>query len=263
VERPSAQRRQAERRRLWDRRSPVARRAGEERRSRERRSGAQAHPAERRAGPDRRGTDRRSVQERRTELLRRRGRRRRDTPTPYTAEEIVTLRERFAAPGPVACPACESRFSLGPSRRRGGESARRVVCLGCGRGAVVTNSRAARILVVEQHDGLREILQAMLTGAGHDVIEAPDAGVALSAYQTVPADVIILDVLAPGRMEAPEFLRRLRRFFPEARVVAMAGRPSYTGSDPLAVAQGLGAARTIRMPVSRDELLKIVEEVRQ
>ena len=135
------------------------------------------------------------------------------------------------------------------------------MCLGCGRAAVVPNSRAARILLIEQHHAQRDTLQAMLASAGHEVVEAADAEVGLLAYQTVPADVVIIDVLAPGRMDAPEFLRRLRRVFPDARVVAMAGRPSYTGVDPLAVMQGLGAVRTIRMPLSRDDLLRIVEEV--
>lgn len=193
---------------------------------------------------------------------RRLGRRRRETPTPFTVEHVAELRSRFAAPGPVSCPACGGGFTLGPGRRRGAETARRVVCLGCGRAAIVPNSRAARILVVDHHTALRDTLRSMLASAGHEVVEAADAGVALIAYQTVPADVVIIDVLAPGRMEAPEFLRRLRRLFPEARVVALAGRPSYTGVDRLAVAQGLGAVRTIRMPLSRDDLLRIVEEAR-
>jgi CheY-like chemotaxis protein len=256
------QRRQAERRRLWDRRSPFPRRAGEDRRLRERRSVAQAWSSERRRGPDRRRADRRTAADRRASA-RRRGHRRRDTPTPFTAEQIEQLRASFAAPGLVRCPDCGGRFTLGPARRRGEETARRVVCLGCGRAAIVANSRSARILVVDEHDGLREMLQAALTSAGHEVIEAADAGVALAAYQAVPADVVIIDVLSPGRMDAAEFLRRLRRFFPNARVVAMAGRPSYTGSDPLAVAKGLGASGTIRMPLSREELLKVVDDVRR
>ena len=263
MERPSTQRRQAERRRLWDRRAPFGRRASDDRRRSERRSATRELPTERRAGRDRRRGDRREALDRRAVTLRRRGRRRRETPTPYTAEQVAELRMRFAAPGPVTCPACESRFTLGPGRRRGAEWARRVVCLGCGRGAVVPNSRCARILVIDQHAALRETLQTMLTSAGHEVVEAADAAVALAAYQAVPADVVIIDVLAPGRMQAPEFLRRLRRGFPDARVVAMAGRPSYQGVDPLAVTQGLGAARTIRMPLSREDLLRVVDEVRQ
>lgn len=137
------------------------------------------------------------------------------------------------------------------------------MCLGCGRAALVPNSLSARILLITQHDGLRDALYTMLTTAGHEVVETADAGVALSAYQSVPADVVILDVLSPGRMAAPDFLRQLRRTYPDARVVTMAGRPSYRGTDPLAIAQGLGSVRAIRMPLSRDDLLQIVDDVRR
>ena len=262
VERPSAQRRLGERRRLWERRLPLPRRSDQDRRSLERRSAVRQVAVERRAGQDRRRVFRRAAADRRTVSARRHGLRRRGNATPYTVEEIAELRARFAAPGPVRCPSCESRFTLGAARRRGLEIARRVVCLGCGRAAVIPNSRSARILVITRHDALRDALQAMLAGAGHEVVETADAGVGLLAYRTVPADVVIIDVLAPGRMEASEFLRQLRRNYPDARVVTMAGRPSYQGVDPLAVTQAFGAARTFRMPVSRDDLLRIVEEVR-
>ena len=241
---------------------PLPRRSSEDRRCRERRSTAHQYPSERRARQDRRRLDRREAPDRRILSARRHGRRRRDNLTPFTVEEIADLRARFAAPGTVSCPSCESRFTLGPARRRGAETARRVVCLGCGRAALVPNSRAARILVISQQSALRDALHAMLASAGHEVVETADAGVALLAYRMVPADVVIIDVLAPGRMEAPEFLRLLRRTFPDARVVTMAGRPSYREVDPLAITLALGAARTIRMPLSRDDLLRIVEEVR-
>jgi len=214
------------------------------------------------ADADRRHRDRRLQTDRRAALPRRRGRRRRETPTPYTAGQVAELRAGFAAPGLVLCPACEGRFTLGPGRRRGAEVARRVMCLACGRGAMVPHSRQARILVIAQHAGVRATLQVMLGSAGHEIIEADDAAVGLVAYQMVPADLAILDVTAPGRMTAPEFLRRLRRGFPEARVVALAGRQSWTGVDPLAVMQGLGAVRSVRMPVGRDDLLRIVDEAR-
>ena len=259
--RPSEQRRRAERRRLWDRRAPEARRA-KERRTRDRRAGLRTSQSERRSGSERRREDRREA-ERRLILVRRRGRRRRETPTPYTAEEVSDLRGRFSAPGPVSCPACGSRFALGPGRRRGVETARRVMCLGCGRVAVVPNTRVSRILLVGTNAMRRDALWALLASAGHDVIEAADTAVALQAYQVAPADVVFLDVNAPGRLAAPDFLRRLRRQHPDARVVAMAGRTSYVGgADPLALTQGAGAVRTIRMPFSRDDVLRTIEEVR-
>lgn len=242
MERPSSeQRRQHERRRLWDRRSADQRR---------RTDGSGQRHSERRA------------QDRRLTAIRRRGRRRRQTPTPFSAEQVTELKARFAAPGPVRCPACDGGLSLGPGRRRGAEVARRVICLACGRAAIVPNTHVFRILLVGEHAERRDTLQALLVSAGHEVIETADAAVALLAYQAVPADVIFLDTIAPGRMSAAEFLRRLRRVFPDARVVALAGRQSYGTVDSLAIAQGLGAARIMRMPVSREELLKTIEDVR-
>jgi len=172
------------------------------------------------------------------------------------------LRQRFAAPGPVACPACGSRFSLGPGRRRGDEVARRVACLGCGRAAVIPNTRVGRVLVIGQHSAVREHLQAALGNAGHEVVEAADAAVGLLAYHAVPADVVVIDITAPGRLSFADFMRQLRRAYPEARVVAMSGRASALGKDPLAMAHGLGAVRTARLPMPTEELLRIIEEAR-
>lgn len=254
MDRPSEQRRRGERRRLWDRRAPGSRRRSDERRNAGHRTSTEGAPSDRRAADRRAATDRRAAS-------RRAGRRRRETPTPFTADEIATLRARFAAPGAVDCPACGSRFSLGPARRRGAETARRVVCLGCSRAAVVPHSVAARLLLVSGNTALRDMLQAALAGAGHEVVEAADTAVALAAYQTVPADVIVMDTQAPGRLDAPEFLRQLRRAFPDIRVVALAGRPSYREVDPLA-ASGLGAVRALRVPFTREQLLQALTEVR-
>ena len=248
---------------MWERRVQLPRRSGRDPRTGERRSAPHLIAWERRTGQDRRRGERRAAPDRRAGSARRHGRRRRETPTPYTAPEIANLRAQFAAPGPASCPACGSRFTLGPGRRRGADVARRVVCLGCGRAALVPASLSARILVITQHDALRDALYTVLTAAGHEVIETADAAVGLAAYQSVPADVVILDVLSPGRMAAPDFMRQLRRTYPDARVVTMAGRPSYRGADPLAITQGLGAVRAIRMPLSRDDLLQIVDEVRR
>ncbi len=261
-DRASGQRRQGERRRLWDRRSPLQRRGRPERRVRERRLAGGVSDAERRAGAERRRTERRLAADRRIALGRRHGRRRRSTPTPYTVEELARLKGQVAGPGRLTCPACGSGFTLGPPRRRGSDQARRVACLGCGRAAVVSDTHAARVLLIAPNEAVRTALAAILAGDGHEVIEAADAGVGLAAYRTVPADAVFLDVLAPGRMNATDFLRTLRREYPDARVVAIAGRPSFAGVDPLSVAKGLGATRTMRIPLTREQVLQAVEDVR-
>jgi homoserine kinase type II len=57
-------------------------------------------------------------------------------------------------------------------------------------------------------------------------------------------------------------LRILRREYPDARVVAIAGRHSFAGVDPLSVAKGLGATRALRIPLTREQVLQAVQDVR-
>jgi len=70
---------------------------------------------------------------------------------------------------------------------------------------VIPNTRVSRILLVGENAERRDGLQALLSSAGHEVIEAADAGVALLAYQAVPADVIFLVV---GTLDEEAFRNR-------------------------------------------------------
>jgi len=254
--------RRGERRRLWDRRSPDPRRGTGTPRGADRRKSGSGADQKRRTGKDRRQAERRAAAERRTKEPRRHDTHRSPTPIPYTAEEAAELRARFAAPGLVTCPACGASFTLGPARRAGAAVERLVLCTGCGRAAVMHDTPAARVLVVSDIAPLRNLLRDMLANAGHEVVEVADAAVGLGAYEALPSDVVLLDVVASGRVSAPEFLQRLRKAFPDARVVALAGRPSYAGVDPREVVEGLGAVPSLRVPISREALLKAVQEVR-
>jgi len=262
VDQPSADRFEKERRHLWDRRSPEPLRSKPDRRGANRRCEKLAPPAERRSGSDRRRGDSRRAAERRTLTDRRRGVRSHETPVPFTLEQLAELRARVAARGPVRCPSCGSHVSLGPVRRDATEMVRLVICLGCSRGAILPDPGTARILIVGANEALRDILRTPLARSGHDITEAADAGVGLAAYEANPADVVLLDVQATGRMDAPEFLRRLRASSPGARVVALTHHASKGDPDPTADARDLGAVRTIQLPVSREDLLRAVDEAR-
>jgi CheY-like chemotaxis protein len=251
-----------DRRRLWDRRSPQPRRGSHDRRTRDRRRAPGEAEEERRAGRERRHSDRRRNLERRSPEDRRRPVRWRETPVPYTTEQLADLRSLFAAPGPVRCPACGNRVALGWAVHTAAERSRRVMCLGCGRGAIIPDAGPARILLVGDNDALRDIVQAALSRAGHDVVEAADGEVGLVAYDTVPADLVLLDLESPGRMEAAEFARGLREAYPEARLIAMVPRSSRGDRDPSAEARAIRVRRTIHLPLSREELLRTVDEAR-
>lgn len=247
---------------MVERRSPIPRRTGIDRRRRQRRALSLQVPRNRRRGDDRRNQVRRVIADRRDALRRRRSRRR-ETPSPFTVEEVDRIRRVFTEPGPPAsCPACGSAFTLSRERRRGSEALRRVQCISCGKTAVVSNTRMARVMVISGKDELRDALRSILASARHEIVEAADAVVGLTAYQQNPTDVVFIDVLSAGRMEATEFIRKLRRDFPDARVVAMSSRTSFGVADPLAVAKQLGAVKTLRVPCTADEIHRAVEEAR-
>ncbi len=260
----TTQRRQGERRRLWDRRASEERRSGEDRRHEDRDAAKKAVATERRKGKERRSGEhpQPKAADRRSPKSRRRRERRSTTPVPYSPEQHAELRARFASPGPVTCPVCGGRFTLGPARREGDKVERLVLCMGCRRGTVVDDASAARVLVVSGEAPLRKLLYDMLSGAGHEVVEADDAVVGLEAYRAIPADLVIVDVLATGRLGATEFLRRLRQTHPDARVAALAGRSSHADIDPLQLVGSTPGVRGLRVPVSREELLKLVQELR-
>jgi DNA-binding NtrC family response regulator len=114
-------------------------------------------------------------------------------------------------------------------------------------------------MVVAEKAAIRDAIRITLNEIGHEVVDAADASVALWAYQQDPADVIFIDVFAAGRMESGEFMRQIHRYSPDAQVIAVSGRSSYRGPDPLRVAHQLGASRTLRAPFSRAELLDVIK----
>jgi DNA-binding NtrC family response regulator len=116
-------------------------------------------------------------------------------------------------------------------------------------------------MVVAEKAAIRDSIRLTLAEVGHEVVDAADASVALWAYQQDPADLIFIDVFAVGRMESGEFMRQIHRISPDVHVIAVSGRTSYRGPDPLRVAKELGAFRTLRAPFARAELLEAVRAI--
>ena len=68
----------------------------------------------------------------------------------------------------------------------------------------------AKVLIVDDADGLREVLTAALFDAGYDVIGAGDGRTALKSAASDHPDVILLDITMPG-MDGFEVLMKLRQ----------------------------------------------------
>ena len=117
----------------------------------------------------------------------------------------------------------------------------------------------ARILLIDDDNALREILAMALTEAGHVVTQARDGTEGVDLFRIEPTDLIITDLIMPGR-EGIETIMVLRREYPALPVIAISG--GMTNSEfYLKLAAGLGARRTLAKPFAFAELLGAVDEV--
>ena len=120
----------------------------------------------------------------------------------------------------------------------------------------------ACILIIDDDDQPRHILQQVLTRAGYEVIEACDGNEGLQRFRATPADVIITDILMPEK-EGLETIIDLRREFPRAKIIAMSGGGRAGNLNFLDVASRLGAQRTLEKPFDLQAMLRAVSELLQ
>jgi len=117
----------------------------------------------------------------------------------------------------------------------------------------------ARILAIDDDEGIRVMLREVLTREGHDVRLARNGEEALQLLGEHPCELVITDIVMP-RKEGIETIVELRRSHPEVRIIALSGVGSGGGDDYLRFAEKLGATRTLSKPVRVSDLRRIVAE---
>lgn len=116
----------------------------------------------------------------------------------------------------------------------------------------------SQILIIDDDPQVRDMLQAELEQEGYDVIVAEDGNEGLKRFREMPADVVITDIIMPGK-EGVETLVDLRREFPTVRIIAMSGGGRMDATGYLRAAKTFGADFTFEKPVDPDELFKAIE----
>lgn len=115
------------------------------------------------------------------------------------------------------------------------------------------------ILVVDDEDQIRRLIRETLEQAGYQVTEARDGKEALTQCRQAQADLIIMDILMPDQ-DGLETTSRLRREFPDVKVIAITGGSEMVGTlNFLDVAKMLGAHRTLQKPFEMKALLDAVQ----
>jgi CheY-like chemotaxis protein len=83
----------------------------------------------------------------------------------------------------------------------------------------------AKILVIDDEHGIRDLLDTLLTRKGYDVVVADSGQKGLEVYRRAHPDVVVLDLKMPG-MDGLTVLQQIRRLNPTQPVVILTGAGS-------------------------------------
>jgi CheY-like chemotaxis protein len=113
------------------------------------------------------------------------------------------------------------------------------------------------ILVIEDHDDTRDVLDMLLRTEGYEVTLAVDGQDGLDKYRQRPADIVLVDIFMP-RKNGIDTIRELTRDFPDSVCVAN-GDPMRRNA--LEFAREAGARLALRKPIEPWVLLRTLEGV--
>jgi two-component system nitrogen regulation response regulator NtrX len=117
----------------------------------------------------------------------------------------------------------------------------------------------ARILVVDDEEGIRRVLHQLFEYEDHEVRSAGGGAEAISIYQEFHPDVTFLDVKM-ARMDGLEALTKIREHDPGAVVVMISGHGTI---DTAVEATRRGAYDFLEKPLDTDRLLLVLRNALQ
>ena len=118
---------------------------------------------------------------------------------------------------------------------------------------------AKRILVVDDSETVRQVLQMSLANAGFDVVEAEDGVDALSKLSGTQIDMLITDLNMPN-MDGLELIKKVRgegahRFTPIVMLT------TESSEEKKLAGREAGASGWIVKPFKPEQLLKVIKMV--
>jgi CheY-like chemotaxis protein len=112
-------------------------------------------------------------------------------------------------------------------------------------------------LLVDDDDGIRQVVSIFLTDEGYEVASAADGRAALDALDSFTPDIILLDLRMPI-MDGWEFVRLYREMpAPHAPIVAFVAT-----MHPRTAQAEIGAAALLEKPFDLEDLLAALDQAK-
>lgn len=118
-----------------------------------------------------------------------------------------------------------------------------------------------KILVCEDQDSIRRMIEALVQARGYQVTAVASGAKALDVALTSPPDLVLLDLMLPGQYDGFEVCRRLRSD-PTTRAIPVVIISALDDDDSRARATQAGATAYYTKPFSPIALLKEIERLK-
>jgi DNA-binding NtrC family response regulator len=116
------------------------------------------------------------------------------------------------------------------------------------------------ILVVEDEEGVRAVVQAALERVGYRVTTATNGMEASRLLAEQEFGLVLTDVLMPDK-DGIEVISELRRDHPNLPIIAMSGGGRLPRDGYLTIARHLGAHAILQKPFTIDQLVATVDRL--
>jgi signal transduction histidine kinase/ActR/RegA family two-component response regulator len=121
--------------------------------------------------------------------------------------------------------------------------------------------KGVRVLLVEDNEDSRDMLQIMFEQKGMEVTAVDSAAAALSAIKQLPPDILVSDVGLPGE-DGYELISKLRQLPPEqGSMIPAVALTGYASLQDRVRAFDAGYQEHLAKPVDIDKLLELVKNL--
>jgi len=127
---------------------------------------------------------------------------------------------------------------------------------------IKSGTAQARIMIMDDEEQIRDLLQAMLTSMGHETLLAKDGAEAVALYRQAiksgsPIDLTIMDLTIPGGMGGKEAVKEILSLDQRAKVIVSSG---YATDPIMSFHQEYGFRGTLVKPYKRENLAKVIND---
>lgn len=117
----------------------------------------------------------------------------------------------------------------------------------------------ARILVIDDEAGIRDVLSVILKDEGYDVRTAVNGADGVDIAGRFRPDLVVTDLVMPDQ-EGIETIAQLRKLDKTLKIVAISGYASG-GRDYLRTAKAIGAVATVAKPIDYDAFVNLLADL--